>query len=77
MDDRERQEIEAASANLAEAFHEWRMQAEAPEDRLDMQKVSDAWDLVMFRDDKYTMATAKVRAEKHDGGMLPCKGCPE
>ena len=74
--DQEKQMIDAAGVNLAEAFHEWRMQREAPEDRLDIQKVSDAWDLVMLRLDQYTMATAKVRAIKYGGGMMPCKDCP-
>lgn len=63
--------IDALALELAEAFSDWKFKSEKPEQDLNMQEVSDAWDLLMFREEKYREATAPFRDEK--GG---CKDCP-
>lgn len=64
--------VDGASANLAEAFSDWRYKSEKPEQDLNMQEVSDAWDLLMVREEQYRMVTAPLREK----GDLPCRDCP-
>ena len=61
--------VDAASANLAEAFSDWHAKANKPEQDLVMQEVSDAWDLLLMRDEQYIKATAPLCDEG-------CADCP-
>lgn len=72
MDQHLREQVEGVSANLAEAFSDWHMKANKPEQDLNMQEVSDAWDLLIMREEQYRMTTAPLR-NKEEG----CADCPD
>jgi hypothetical protein len=63
--------IKNAGVNAAEAFHQWKMLSESEDPQ--MQEVSDAWDLLILKNEQYGMLTAEMRAK----GEKPCEGCPE
>lgn len=64
-----RAQITALGVEVAEAFHDWKTKSEKPEQDLDMQEVSDAWDLLMFREEKYRELTEPFRS---DAGCIDC-----
>lgn len=72
MDQHLKEQVEGASANLAEAFSDWHTKANKPEQDLNMQEVSDAWDLLILQEEHYRMATASLRGQKEG-----CEDCPD
>jgi hypothetical protein len=74
VDDHLKSQIDAAGLALAEAFHDWKAKAEKPEQDLNLQEVSDAWDLLTFRDEQYGELTDPIRKIQPD--WKPCRDCP-
>jgi len=70
------QDIRNLGVNLAEAFSDWLAKSEKPEQDLNMQEVSDAWDLLMLKAEQYKMLTAELRA-KGTWGNEGCADCPD
>ena len=66
---------ELAAIKSAEAFRLWKIEAERPEQDLKIQAVSDAWDLLTFRNEQYVKAIEDLRVVVPNA--LLCDDCPD
>lgn len=73
MIDELRRTAELAAIRLGVAFSNWKKESEKPEQDLDIQAVSDAWDLLMFREEEFHKALGDLQLV--DPGARVCDGC--